>query len=141
MLIEEVFIMTYFFVFISGILFWQLVTFIAAIITHEDQDVILSLSLGLPLIVWNYLADKFYSIRLIYIKKRYVICTVYSDTDMCSGIAIPKKDIDRYYLEGENQNFIKVHDSEIRSIPCQFINRLKPDGFLTSEWVDKNLKK
>lgn len=138
-----------FYAFIAGILFWQMVTTIAALITDEDEDKVYFVAMGIPRLIFCFIIRNLKKAKLLYVQKNYVVCGIYEkDTFLLGGICIKKKDIKKYYKEGEHDYYIKMYEQTIRSLPYYFIEKIRhnlcvydENKWFTREWINSNIVK
>lgn len=131
--------------FIFGIIFWQSVITIVALATDENEYAVFNVAAGLPKLILCTTYSLVTYLRLLYVKKNYWPCTICDGEHVIhDSICVKKKDVDKYYKEGENNYYLKVYQLEIRSLPCQYIEKVtkkRNEEWCTQKWIDENLCK
>ena len=127
-------------------LVWQGTTCIAFIVTNEDEGITALVGAGLAIVV---LCGVVKCVRAIYkalLSLTHKAFTIrHKDGDTCNSsypvahVRIRKRDINKYYLEGENDYFIKP--SDWHPFNCDNIRKVRKNGWFCQRWVDKNVLK
>lgn len=94
--------------FISGILFWQLIFLIAALITNEKEEVIIPIGAGVWFGITLMIAVLYRKIRFEYLKHNYNGYRLYHNgTSSANTIYIKHKIIDDFNFDDTQEYYIK----------------------------------
>lgn len=130
-----------------GIGIWQLVGLGVCLMTDQDEEKVAIAGILVPYLILSGLGVIYKKARLAYFRKNYSWCVLYRHKEAkehsVHGCAIRNKDIDKYFHKGENEYYIKIirTGKDWKSAPYETITKVRKNGFLCQEWVDKNFKK
>lgn len=132
-----------------GAVIWQMLVFIALLISGEDEEMTVKIAMIVPYTIFSIFAIIYKKVVLSYYQKNYSLCSLWKkqekgDHPYFGGIAIKNKDIGKYYHEDDDgEYYINVYQDgkNFKSIPYEKMTKIRKNGWFCQKWVDENFLK
>jgi hypothetical protein len=132
-----------------GMFIWQSIAFIVLCLSGEDEDIVMRVGCGFPLVFYNSIMWIVKIIRRYYIRKHYTMAHIWKaggcddgSPSFLSNVRVKKNELNLYYKKGENSFYIEEWVPEWKTIESsENIKRVNKNGWFCQAWVQTNLVK
>ena len=141
---EGVYDMNYLLLILLGVITWQMVTLIVLVVTNEDEDKVIRIGCGLPLVIANSIMWVLRVVRKKYIRKNYELVHIFNENgNFIKNVRVKKGTLHKYYHKGENKYYIEEFIPKInQSVEhADKITKVEENGWFCQEWINENLVK